>query len=70
MKIVLYTTGCPRCDILHAKLKQAAVTYETVTDVSIMAEKGFFYLPILEVDDEAMEFGDAVKWLKEYPYGN
>lgn len=70
MKIVLYTTGCPRCDILHAKLELAGAQYQTVTDTAVMAEKGFFYLPILEVDGEAMEFGDAIKWLKEYPYGD
>ena len=70
MKIVLYTVGCPKCDILHAKLEQAKVHFETVTDVNAIAEKGYFYLPILEVDGEVMEFGDAVKWLKEYPYGD
>lgn len=70
MKIILYTTGCPRCGVLEKKLADAAIEFETNSDTKVMAEKGYFYLPILEVDDEAMEFGDAIKWLKEYPHGN
>lgn len=70
MKIVLYTTGCPRCSILEKKLTAAAIEFETNSDTKVMAKKGYFYLPILEVDGEAMEFGDAVKWIKENPNGN
>ena len=30
-----------------------------------MIEKGFMSAPILEVDGEPMEFGDAIRWVNE-----
>lgn len=70
MKIILYSTGCPRCDILEKKLAAAGIDCDIVNDTAIMAAKGYFYLPILEINDIAYEFGDAVKWIKEYSNGN
>lgn len=70
MKIILYSTDCPRCRILEQKLEAAGIWYNIVNDTEIMAAKGYFYLPILEVNDIAYEFGDAVKWIKEYSNGN
>ena len=70
MKIILYTTGCPRCSVLEKKLEAAAIDCDIVNDTAIMAAKGYMYLPILEVDDIAYEFGDAVKWIKEHSNGN
>ena len=70
MKIILFTTGCPRCSILEKKLEAAAIEFEKNSDTKLMAEKGYFFLPILEVNDIAYEFGDAVKWIKEYSNGN
>jgi len=70
MKIILYTTGCPRCSVLEKKLEATAIDCDIVNDTAIMAAKGYMYLPILEVDDIAYEFGDAVKWIKEHSNGN
>ena len=62
-KITLYTIGCPKCKVLEMKLKQKKVEYETIEDMEVMKEKGFMSLPILEVDGNAYNFSEAVKFL-------
>ena len=61
--IVLYTTGCPRCKILHQKLREKGVSFTIVDDVDIMLDKGFMPAPVLEVDGKEMSFPDAVSWV-------
>ena len=63
MNVTLYSTGCPKCTILKKKLDDANIKYNIVTDVDVMQEKGFMTLPMLEVDDEVIDFGKAVKWV-------
>lgn len=59
----MYTTGCPRCNVLKKKLDEKGIQYEVITDKDIMISKGFSVVPILEVDDRIMEFAEAVKWI-------
>lgn len=61
----MYTTGCPRCNVLKKKLDEKGIQYEMITDKDIMISKGFSVVPILEVDDRIMEFAEAVKWINE-----
>ena len=63
MRIVLYTTGCPRCEVLKKKLAQKNMVYEVVSDVDVMTEKGFMSVPMLEVDGEVMDFKAASDWI-------
>lgn len=65
MNVILYSTGCPKCTILKKKLEQAGIKYETVSDVDLMEQKGFMSLPMLEVDGEVKDFGNAVRWANE-----
>lgn len=65
MKVILYTTHCPKCKVLTAKLKAKGVDYEEVTDIEIMKNKGFMSAPMLEVDGKVMGFAEAVKWVNE-----
>ena len=65
MQIVLYSTGCPKCVVLKKKLDMSKIKYEICDDVDVMEQKGFMSAPILEVDDVAMDFGLAVKWIAE-----
>lgn len=62
--IILYSTGCPKCDILKKKLKEANIQYTEVNDTDIMVSKGIDTLPVLEVDDVVMSFTTAVEWIK------
>ena len=63
MNVVLYSTNCPKCKVLEAKLKQNNVAYEINNDVKLMESKGFTTAPKLEVDDNIMDFKQAVEWI-------
>lgn len=66
MVITLYSTGCPKCHVLEAKLKQKNINYDLCTDVDVMQSKGMMSAPALEVDGNLMDFGSAVKWVNNY----
>lgn len=61
--VVLYSTGCPRCKVLKAKIEEKNIQYEERGDVEEMIEKGYQAAPILEVDGKPMEFREAVDWV-------
>lgn len=65
MNIILYSTKCPKCKVLEAKLKQGNIGFEEINDVDLMVQKGFKSAPILEVDGVAYGFKEAVEWIKE-----
>ena len=65
MSIVLYSTNCPKCKVLEKKLDSIGVNYTIVTDEDLMISKGFSSAPMLEVDGNIMDFGNAVRWAKE-----
>lgn len=64
-KIVMYSSGCPRCKTLKKKLDDAGVQYETYTDIQGMLDMGLKDVPVLEVDGKRMNFNEALKWTKE-----
>lgn len=71
MKIVLYSTGCPRCQVLEKKLEQKNIAFEKVTDTELMQKMGMVAVPMLEVDGAPiMDYMQAINWLKEVEYGN
>ena len=63
MTVVLYSTHCPKCNVLEKKLKQKNVSYEEVNDIEKMKEKGYLSVPILEVDGVSMDFKSASDWI-------
>ena len=63
MSIVLYSTHCPRCNVLEKKLQQKEVDYDEVNDTSIMEQKGYLSVPVLEADGKSMDFKEAVDWI-------
>lgn len=66
MEVVLFSTGCPKCKVLETKLGSAGISYTSVTDVDEIMEHGYTSVPVLVVDDNSMEFSDAVKWVNDY----
>jgi glutaredoxin-related protein len=64
-KIILYTTHCPKCEILKKKLTQKDIQFEEVTDMEVMMAKGFMAAPMLEVDGEVMDFAKANEWANQ-----
>ena len=65
MQFTLYSTNCPRCKVLEAKLVQKKIEYKLVTDMDEMVKHGFHSAPMLEVDDVVYDFAAAAKFLNE-----
>ena len=63
--IKLYSTHCPKCRVLEIKLKQKNIEYEECNDIDEMMKKGILSAPYLEIDNELLDFGKAVKWINE-----
>lgn len=76
--IILYSTGCPKCNVLKKKLDAAGIEYAVVTDMDEiqkaceMAETDT--VPILSVLERLpdvgfqvtyMQFSSAIKWVGE-----
>ena len=61
--IIFYSTHCPKCRILELKLKQKNIEYEECNDIEEMLSKGIETVPVLEVDGQLLDFGNAVKWV-------
>lgn len=62
--VILYSTGCPKCRILETKLSEKNIEYKKNTDIEEMKKLGFVSAPILVVDDKTLNFGDAIRWIK------
>lgn len=68
--MVLYTTGCPQCNVLCKKLKAAGVDFDVCDDVARMRELGFAAAPVLELDSgERLDFAAAIAWVREVVNG-
>ena len=64
--IILNTTNCPRCHILESKLKEKKITYSVIEGeeaIGYIQQRGFMTAPLLVVDQEAMDFNSAMKWI-------
>ena len=44
-------------------MKQKNISYEIVTDINIMKEKGFLSAPMLEVNGLIMNYKDAYQYI-------
>lgn len=63
--ITLYTTHCPRCNILAIKLDEAGIQYEINEDVDEMINLGLHSAPALKVDEKVLNFTEAIHWIGE-----
>ncbi len=61
-KIVLYSTGCPRCQSLKTKLNLKHIEFEERKDIEEMKGLGISTVPTLIVDGQKMDFTAAMKW--------
>ena len=65
----LYSTKCPKCLVVEAKLKLKNLDFDLVTDidevVKIGKEHNITSAPILEVEGNFYDFTAAIKYLKE-----
>lgn len=65
MKVILYSTHCPKCNILEKKLNEKGIDYEEVNNVDVMLTKGYDTVPMLDVDGVVMDFSKANQWVNE-----
>lgn len=61
--IKLYTNHCRKCEILTTKLKEKNLIFEIIDDEEWLRANGYDFMPILEIDDKKLEFGDAVAYI-------
>jgi len=65
LKVIFYSTHCPKCTILERKLKDKNIEYDEVNDIELMISKGFMNVPVLEIDGKVMNYGESIKWINE-----
>lgn len=67
--ITLYSTGCPKCNILERRLTNDKINFTISYDINKLIEMGFQNAPILQINDQFIEYGEAMKRLKAYEAG-
>ena len=65
MKVILYSTGCPKCNVLKKKLSEKDIVYEEFASVDDMLSMGIKEVPMLGVGEKLMSFKESVDWIKE-----
>ena len=62
--VVLYSNHCPKCNIIMDKLNAKKIKYTLVDDEKTLIDKGFDFMPVLEVDGtlitSMMEINDYI----------
>lgn len=61
--IILYSTHCPKCNILASKLKAKNIDYIENNDVEEMKKLGMQSAPYLSVNGDLLDFAKANKWI-------
>lgn len=61
--IILYSTGCPKCNVLKSKLDSKDIKYTTNNSIDEMTSLGIDTVPVLYIDDKRLEFKEAVDWV-------
>ena len=65
MSVILYSTDCPKCNVLKKKLDEKGVDYTVNNDVDEMVALGMMEVPTLSVDGELLSFAQAVAWANQ-----
>lgn len=60
---ILYTTHCPKCEVLEAKLKEKHIEFIKCDDELEMRQKGFLSVPILNMNGKNLTFMEAIRWV-------
>lgn len=64
-KVILYSTGCPKCEVLKKKLANKKIEYTECNDVDKMQSLGIEQVPVLSVDGKLMDFAESVNYINE-----
>ena len=63
--IILYSTGCPRCEVLKSKLADKSIPYTENNSVLEMKNLGITELPVLSINGTMLNFKEAVEWVNK-----
>lgn len=63
--IVLYSTNCPACKILEAKLTNANINFQINNDIDKIISMGFTSAPILQINENFLTYKQAIEWLRK-----
>lgn len=58
----MYSTGCPKCNVLKSKLDEKGVQFVVNSSTDEMVKLGITQVPMLKVDGELFGFKEAVEW--------
>lgn len=61
--IKIYSTGCPKCNVLIKKLNEKNIDYDICSDVDFMINKGVTQVPMAEIDGKLMDFKQSIEWI-------
>ena len=71
MNIKVYSLpNCPRCVVLRVKLNNKGYKYEEIMDEEILLQKGFTFLPMVEIDEKIYTFSETIKLLETLEANN
>lgn len=62
---ILYSTSCPKCEVLKKKMDEKMIQYQENTSVEEMCALGLTHVPILSINGVYLDFLDAVKWVNK-----
>ena len=62
-EVVMYSTGCPKCNVLKSKLDEKGVQFVVNSSTDEMVKLGITQVPMLKVDGELFGFKEAVEWV-------
>lgn len=65
MEVKLYTTHCPKCNVLEKKLESKKISFAVSEDIDEMLKKGIVSAPYLEVSGELMNYQQAIEWVNK-----
>jgi len=64
---ILYTTHCPRCEVLKKKLQQKNIDFIEETDMNKMLNLNIKTAPMLQIEENTtlLDFSAALKWIND-----
>lgn len=65
-RVILFSTHCPKCIVLEKKLKAKQIDFDIISDVKEIEKTGFRTVPLLKVDNDILDFMNAIKWVNNY----
>lgn len=64
-KIILYSTGCPKCQILKNKLSDKQIPYIENNNIDEMLQLNISQVPVLSVNGTLYSFRQAVELINK-----